>query len=150
MWGRVPASGILLEGVQDLPVLTELTDETFLSTQTAAENVGAGKLDHLGQEGSQFPVNHLGDEGEEEERGMKIILIWRHVFIRHLIDLLRSCCVVSYLLLITKVNLLHWFLFSELRSVPRPELFTHNLFLNEHFTNLKLGLRMFVATAITI
>ncbi len=48
--------------------MAELADEAFLSTQTAAENMGAGELDHLGQEGSQFSINHL--EGEEE-RGMK-------------------------------------------------------------------------------
>lgn len=43
--------------------MAELADEAFLSTQTAAENMRAGKLDHLGQEGSQFSINHL--EGEE-------------------------------------------------------------------------------------
>lgn len=45
--------------------MAELADDAFLSTQTAAENMGAGKLDHLGQEGSQFSINHL----EGEERG---------------------------------------------------------------------------------
>lgn len=54
-----PLGGVLLEGVDDLTVVAELTDEAFLSTQTAAENVGAGKLDHLGQEGSQFSINYL-------------------------------------------------------------------------------------------
>lgn len=54
-----PLGGALLEGVDDLSVLAELTNETFLSTQTAAENMGAGKLDYLGQKGSQFSINHL-------------------------------------------------------------------------------------------
>lgn len=54
-----PLGGVLLEGVDDLSVVAELTDEAFLSTQTAAEHVGAGKLDHLRQEGSQFPIDHL-------------------------------------------------------------------------------------------
>ncbi len=65
VWGSVPLGGVFLEGVDDLSILAELTDEAFLSTQAAAEDVGAGKLDHLGQEGSQFPINHL----EDEERG---------------------------------------------------------------------------------
>lgn len=65
MGGCVPLGGALLEGVDDLSVVAELTDEAFLSTQAAAENMGAGKLDHLGQEGSQFPINDL----EGEERG---------------------------------------------------------------------------------
>lgn len=64
IWGSVPLGGALLEGVDDLPVVAELTDEAFLSTQTAAENMGAGKLDHLGQEGSQFSINHLEGGGE--------------------------------------------------------------------------------------
>lgn len=63
----VPLGGVLLEGVDDLSVVAELTDEAFLSTQTAAENVRAGKLDHLGQEGSQFSINHL--VGEERRGG---------------------------------------------------------------------------------
>lgn len=63
MWGRVPFDGALLEGVDDLPVVAELTDEAFLSTKAAAENVGAGKLDYLGQVGSQFPINHLQGGG---------------------------------------------------------------------------------------
>lgn len=62
-WGSVPLGGALLEGVDDLSIVAEFTDEAFLSTQTAAENVRAGKLDHLGQEGSQFSVNHLEGEG---------------------------------------------------------------------------------------
>ena len=67
IWLSVPPGGVLLEGVDDLSVLAELADEAFLSTQTAAENMGAGKLDHLRQEGSQFPINHLPGE----ERGGK-------------------------------------------------------------------------------
>lgn len=63
IWWSVPLGCALLEGVDDLSVLAELTDEAFLSTQTAAENMGAGELDHLGEEGGQFPINHL--EGEE-------------------------------------------------------------------------------------
>lgn len=63
MWEWVPFDGALLEGVDDLPVVAELTDEAFLSTQAAAENVGAGKLDYLGQVGSQFPINHLQGGG---------------------------------------------------------------------------------------
>lgn len=62
MWGCIPPGGILLEGVDDLPVLAELTDEAFLSTQAAAEDVWTGKLDHLGQEGSQFSINHLEND----------------------------------------------------------------------------------------
>lgn len=54
-----PLGGALLEGIDDLSVVAELADEAFLSAQTAAENMGAGKLDHLGQEGSQFSINHL-------------------------------------------------------------------------------------------
>lgn len=54
-----PPGGVLLEGIDDLPVLAEFTDEAFLSTQAAAENMRAGKLDHLGQERSQFSINHL-------------------------------------------------------------------------------------------
>lgn len=54
-----PLGGVLLEGVEDLSVVAQLTDESFLSTQTAAENVRAGKLDHLGQEGSHLPIDHL-------------------------------------------------------------------------------------------
>lgn len=63
MWGRVPFDGALLEGVDDLAIVAELTDEAFLSTEAAAENVGAGKLDYLGQVGSQFPINHLQGGG---------------------------------------------------------------------------------------
>lgn len=59
MWILLPSGGALLERVDDLSILTELTYEAFLSTQAAAENMGAGKLDHLGEEGSQFPINHL-------------------------------------------------------------------------------------------
>lgn len=54
-----PLGGVLLERVDDLSVVAQLTDEAFLSTQTAAEDVGAGKLDHLGQKRSQFPIDHL-------------------------------------------------------------------------------------------
>lgn len=61
--GSVPPGCVVLEGVDDLFVVAELADEAFLSTQTAAENVGAGELDDLGQEGSQFAIDHL--EGEE-------------------------------------------------------------------------------------
>lgn len=43
--------------------MAELTDEAFLPTQAAAENVGASKLDYLGQVGSQFPINHLQGAG---------------------------------------------------------------------------------------
>lgn len=63
----VPLGGMLLEGVEHLSVVAELTDEAFLSTQTAAENMGAGKLDHFGQEGGQFSINHLA--GEERKEG---------------------------------------------------------------------------------
>lgn len=42
-----------------MAVVAELADEALLPTQAAAEDVRAGKLDHLGQEGGQFPVNHL-------------------------------------------------------------------------------------------
>lgn len=62
LWVCVPFGGILLEGVDDLTVVAEFTDEAFLSTQTAAKNMGAGKLDHFGQEGSQFSINHLGGQ----------------------------------------------------------------------------------------
>lgn len=55
----VPLGGALLEGVEDLSVVAQLADEALLPAQTAAEDVRAGKLDHLGQEGSQFSVNHL-------------------------------------------------------------------------------------------
>lgn len=47
-----------------MAVVAELADEALLPTQAAAEDVRAGKLDHLGQEGGQFPVNHL-----QESRG---------------------------------------------------------------------------------
>lgn len=63
----VPLGGVLLEGVEHLSVVAELTDEAFLSTQAAAENMGAGKLDHFGQEGGQFSINHL--TGEERKDG---------------------------------------------------------------------------------
>lgn len=66
---EVPLGGALLEGVDDLFVVAQLTDEAFLSTQTAAENVGAGKLDHLGQEGSQLSIDHLQGEEREGEGG---------------------------------------------------------------------------------
>lgn len=54
-----PLGGILLERVEDLAVVAELTDEAFLSTQTAAVHVGTGKLDHFGEEGSQLPIYYL-------------------------------------------------------------------------------------------
>lgn len=54
-----PPGGVLLERVDDLLVVAELTDEAFLSTQAAAEDVGAGELYYLGQKGSQLPINHL-------------------------------------------------------------------------------------------
>lgn len=63
LWESVPFDGALLEGVEDLPVVAELTEEALLPTQAAAENVGAGKLDYLGQVGSQFPINHLQGAG---------------------------------------------------------------------------------------
>lgn len=69
IWWSVPLGCALLEGVDDLSVLAELTDEAFLSTQTAAENMGAGELDHLGEEGGQFPINHL--DGTERRRAEK-------------------------------------------------------------------------------
>lgn len=62
VWGCVPSGDVLLEGVDDLSVLAEFADEALLSTQAAAEHVGAGKLDHLGEEGGQFTVDHLGEE----------------------------------------------------------------------------------------
>lgn len=65
----VPFDGALLEGVDDLIVVAELTDEAFLSTQAAAKNVGAGKLDYLGQVGSQFPINHLQGAGSTQMSG---------------------------------------------------------------------------------
>lgn len=46
--------------------MAELADEALLPTQAAAEDVRAGKLDHLGQEGGQLPVNHL-QEGRRGE-----------------------------------------------------------------------------------
>lgn len=67
IWGSVPLGGVLLEGVEDLSVLAELADEALLSTQTAAKNMGAGKLDHFGQEGGQFSINHLA--GKERKEG---------------------------------------------------------------------------------
>lgn len=62
----VPLGGVLLEGVDDLSILAQLTDEALLSTQTAAENVGTSKLDHLRQKRSQFPINHLEDMKNRE------------------------------------------------------------------------------------
>lgn len=47
----IPFSGILLERVDDLSILAEFADKSFLSTQTAAENMGAGKFDYFRQEG---------------------------------------------------------------------------------------------------
>lgn len=68
LWSRredaVPSRDVLLKGVDDLSVLAQLADEALLSTQAAAEHVGAGEFDHLGQEGGQFPVDHLEEEGE--------------------------------------------------------------------------------------
>lgn len=67
-----PLGGILLERVEDLAVVAELTDEAFLSTQTAAVHVGTGKLDHFGEEGSQFPIYHLyrGWRAKKKKKGV--------------------------------------------------------------------------------
>lgn len=51
--------GVLLKRVEHLSALAEFTDEAFLSTQAAAEDVCAGELYHFGQERSQFAVDHL-------------------------------------------------------------------------------------------
>lgn len=48
-----------MERVEDLAVVAKLTDEALLSTQTAAVHMGTGKLDHFGEEGSQFPIYYL-------------------------------------------------------------------------------------------
>lgn len=81
----------------------------------------------LDRKGASFPSITLRMRREEEEREM-IMLIWRHVFIRHLIDFLISSCVVSYLLLITTADVLLWVLFTELLTVTQAELLTHYLF----------------------
>lgn len=52
-------SSTLLEGVDDLSILTHLTDETLLSALAAAVDVGTGKLNYLGEEGSKLPIYHL-------------------------------------------------------------------------------------------
>lgn len=57
--GASPLSGALLKGVDDLSGLTHLTDEALLSALAAAEDVGTGKLNHLGEKGGQLPINHL-------------------------------------------------------------------------------------------
>ena len=46
----VPLCGALLERVDDLAVLAELTDKALLLAKAAVEHVGAGELDDLGQE----------------------------------------------------------------------------------------------------
>lgn len=71
--GCVPFGGVLLKGVKDLSVLAELTDEALLSTQAAAEHVRAGELDHFGQKGRQFTVNHLEEE-EENNTGVNPVV----------------------------------------------------------------------------
>lgn len=57
--GDSPLSSTLLEGVDDLSILTHLTDETLLSALAAAVDVGTGKLNYLGEEGSKLPIYHL-------------------------------------------------------------------------------------------
>ena len=66
----VPLGGTLLEGVDDLSVFAEFTDEALLLTEAAAEHVGAGELDHLGQEGGQLTIDDLEESregGDEDE-----------------------------------------------------------------------------------
>lgn len=43
--------------------MAQLADESLLPAQAAAQDVRAGKLDHLGQEGGQFPIDHLQGRG---------------------------------------------------------------------------------------
>lgn len=54
-----PSGGILLEGIDDLTVLTKLTDEALLPAQTTAVDMRAGKLDHLREEGSELSIYDL-------------------------------------------------------------------------------------------
>lgn len=57
-----------MERVEDLAVVAELTDKALLSTQTAAIHVGTGKLDHFGEEGSQFPIYYLYRKWRREQK----------------------------------------------------------------------------------
>lgn len=54
-----PSGGILLKGIDDLAILAKLTDEALLPAQTTAVDMRAGKLDHLGEEGSKFSIYDL-------------------------------------------------------------------------------------------
>lgn len=74
MWpsgdGDSPLGGALLEGVDDLAIVAELADEALLAAQAAAVHVRAGKLNHLGEEGGQLPIDHLlTGRARESERG---------------------------------------------------------------------------------
>lgn len=54
-----PSGGILLKGIDDLAILAKLTDEALLPAQTTAVDMRAGKLDHLGEEGSKLSIYDL-------------------------------------------------------------------------------------------
>lgn len=80
VWFFVPPGCALLERVDDLSVLAQLTDESFLSTQTAAEDMRAGELDHFGQEGSQFAIDHLQGDGRKRH-GQQQQRLWDQTLI---------------------------------------------------------------------
>lgn len=54
-----PFGGILLEGVDDLASVAELTDKALLSAQTTTVHMRAGKLDYLREKGSKLSINDL-------------------------------------------------------------------------------------------
>ena len=54
-----PGCGVHLEWVDDFRVITDFTDEAFLTTQTTAVDVSTGELDHLLQTGRQLTGGNL-------------------------------------------------------------------------------------------
>ena len=67
VWECVPLGCTLLEGEDDSPIFAEFTNETFLLTQATTEDMGTGKLDHLGQKGSKLTVDHLRQVKEKQD-----------------------------------------------------------------------------------
>ena len=55
----VPACRNVFKGVKDFSVVTDLTDESLLTTETTAVHMRGGKLDHLPQERSQLSCVQL-------------------------------------------------------------------------------------------
>lgn len=67
----VPACRNVLKRIEDLAIVTDLADEPFLATKTAAVDMRGGKFNDLAQERCQLSLYHLWKEKRTRRRSIE-------------------------------------------------------------------------------